>query len=51
MDDVIVTIGGIAQMVTSVSPTLIQVEIIEINSGYAAEELVILFEEGVVNGY
>ena len=38
-------------MVTSVSPTLIQVDIVELNSGFEAEELEILLQEGVVNGY
>jgi hypothetical protein len=46
-----VTIGGISQLVTSVSPTLIQVDIVELNSGFEAEELEILLQEGVVNGY
>jgi len=46
-----VTIGGVAQTVTSVTADLITVEISDLKRGVTADELKIILTEGIVGGY
>lgn len=46
-----VTIGGLAQTVTSVSSTLIVAEIVDLKKGITADELKVILTEGIVGGY
>jgi hypothetical protein len=50
VDTVDVYVGGIKQEVISVTPTSLEVQIMELNAGAAAQDIEIYFQEGVPNG-